>query len=82
QPGIKTNMEGSLLSNIPTEGDINKRQTEDNQETREGRKEYDQLLRHLDAQFEKLREEIQANTMDIKKEWLTLNVGIHEQKKY
>ncbi|CAH2293950.1 Hypothetical predicted protein, partial [Pelobates cultripes] len=62
----------------------NKRQMEENQDLcqREGRSEYDYLLSHLDTQFGKLRVEIQANTIDIKKELLTRNqrfLGIEEK---
>ncbi|CAH2306759.1 Hypothetical predicted protein [Pelobates cultripes] len=63
QPGNKTNRRESLQTNNTTEGDINK-----GQDTGEGRKEYNHLLKHLDSQFERLREEMQTNTRDIKKE--------------
>ncbi|CAH2283544.1 Hypothetical predicted protein [Pelobates cultripes] len=77
QPGNKTNLEESLQTNNTTEVDINKGHLEDSQETGEGRKEYDHLLKHLDSQFDRLREEMQNSTKDIKKELAILYKQIH-----
>ncbi|CAH2315503.1 Hypothetical predicted protein, partial [Pelobates cultripes] len=72
----KPNLLESLLLDNPLEGDISKQQSEENEGRRIEGNDYDNLLKHLDIQFGKMKEEIQANTLEIKKELLTLGSRI------